>query len=199
MKVVGLTGGIGSGKSTVAKMFSDLGVAVYIADDEAKKLMQKDSNLKRNIQKLLGKEAYKGSNLNTTFIASKVFQDTELLAKLNAIVHPAVGKDFNSWKNKQSGIYVLKEAAILFENGGYKICDKTILVIASEKTRMQRILKRDNSTREEILARMANQWPDEKKIKLADLVIDNEENVDNTRFQVAEMHQKLLKIFHYKN
>ncbi len=196
MKVVGLTGGIGSGKSTVAKMFSELGVAVYIADDEAKKLMQKDRDLKRDIQQLLGKEAYKNAKLNTAYIASKVFQDKLLLEKLNAIVHPAVGKDFNTWKNKQSGIYVIKEAAILFENGGYKLCDKTILVTASEKTRIQRILKRDNSTREEILARIANQWADEKKIMLADLVIDNEENIDSTKLQVEEIHRKLLKFFY---
>jgi len=199
MKVVGLTGGIGSGKSTVAKMFHELGVAVYIADDEAKKLMQKDSVLIREIQQLLGEEAYKNTKLNRPYIATKVFQDKLLLEKLNAIVHPAVGKDFTAWKNKQRGVYVVKEAAILFENDGYTLCNKTILVIASVKTRIKRVMQRDKSTIEEIQTRIANQWTDEKKIKLADFVIDNEESISKTKLQVAEMHQKLLKIFHYKN
>lgn len=196
MKVVGLTGGIGSGKSTIAEMFKELGVSIYIADEEAKKLMQQDASLKQKIQQLLGEEVYKDGILNKKFIASKVFNNSELLQQLNALVHPAVGLHFEQWKNSQSGVYVIKEAAILFENGGYKQCDWTILVIASVETRIQRVLKRDATTKEEILARMQNQWTDERKSKLADLVIDNNQNIEKIRILVLKIHNQLLKEFH---
>ncbi|NCT19057.1 MAG: dephospho-CoA kinase [Flavobacteriaceae bacterium CG_4_8_14_3_um_filter_34_10] len=196
MKVVCLTGGIGSGKSTIAEMFKELGVSIYIADEEAKKLMQQNASLKQKIQQLLGEEAYKNGILNKKFIASKVFNNSELLQQLNALVHPAVGLHFEQWKRSQSGVYVIKEAAILFENGGYKQCDKTILVIAPVETRIQRVLKREATSKEEILARMQNQWPDERKIKLADIVIDNNQNLENIRIQVLKIHNQLLEKFH---
>ncbi|MDH7448275.1 dephospho-CoA kinase [Aquimarina sp. 2201CG14-23] len=190
MKIVGLTGGIGSGKSTVAKMFKKLGASIYIADDEAKKLMNEDDDVKKQILQLLGKESYVSGELNRPFIADKVFNDKSLLEKLNAIVHPAVANHFITWKQKQKGAYVIKEAAILFENSGYKQCDYTILVTAPEETRIERVLKRDHTTRTQVLARLKNQWLDSKKIPLADFVIINTK-LEETWLQVQQIHNKL--------
>ncbi len=190
MKVVGLTGGIGSGKSTVAKMFHQLGVPVYIADDEAKKLMHEDEALKKQITKLLGKESYVNGKLNRQYIADIVFNDTSKLADLNAIVHPAVANHFDVWKNQQTTTYVIKEAAVLFENEGYKQCDYIILVSAPLEQRIQRVLERDHTTREQILSRANNQWDDKQKIPLSDFVINNMD-LEETRRQVNKIHNKI--------
>ncbi|MBQ4821163.1 dephospho-CoA kinase [Aquimarina sp. MMG016] len=190
MVIVGLTGGIGSGKSTIAKMFKQLGVSVYIADKEAKKLMNDDESIKKQIKALLGKEAYSKEELNRAYIASKVFNDKSLLEKLNSIVHPAVEKHFRNWVSLQQGEYVIKEAAILFENDGYKHCDYTILVTAPEEIRIDRVLKRDHTTREEVLSRIKNQWDDMQKIPLADFVIHNN-NLEETENQVGKIHRKI--------
>ncbi|WP_299440527.1 dephospho-CoA kinase [uncultured Aquimarina sp.] len=191
MKVIGLTGGIGSGKSTVAKMFAKLGVPIYIADDEAKKMMNEDVNIKNQIKDLLGTKSYIKGELNRPFIADKVFNDKELLGKLNAIVHPAVATHFIAWKNEQKSNYVIKEAAILFENGGYKQCDYTVLVTAPKETRIERVLKRDNTTKSQVLARLKNQWEDSKKIPLADFVIINTK-LEETWLQVKKIHNKVI-------
>ncbi len=192
MKIIGLTGGIGSGKSTVAKMFSKLGVAVYIADDAAKKLMLQE-DIKLKIINLLGEEAFVNNELNKKYIAKKVFQDRTLLEQLNEIVHPAVALDFSEWVQNQNGAYVIKEAAILFENGGYKLCDKTILVKSKKILRLKRVLKRDKSTVSEIEARMKNQWTDTKKELLADFVIENNHGIKELKLQVESIHHKLLE------
>ena len=173
MKVVGLTGGIGSGKTFVSELFSKLGVPVYISDKKAKKLMHTDKKLIHSITKLFGKKAYVNNNLNREYIASKVFTDKKLLEKLNAIVHPAVANDFNKWKAKQNSKFVIKEAAILFETGSYKTCDKIILVTAPEAIRIERVRKRDNVTERTVKDRMNNQWPDNQKKMLSDYVINN--------------------------
>ncbi|WP_378187221.1 dephospho-CoA kinase [Aquimarina sp. W85] len=191
MKIVGLTGGIGSGKSTVAKMFENLGVPVYIADIEAKKIMHKDASVKHQVISLLGVNAYLDDSLNTGYIASKVFENKELLTKLNAIVHPAVALDFENWKKKQKTNYIIKEVAILFEKGAQKDCDYTILVTAPKKLRIQRILDRDRTTVEEIEQRMNNQWEDSKKIPLADFIITNVA-LKEVEKQVLELHQKFM-------
>ncbi|AXT50112.1 dephospho-CoA kinase [Aquimarina sp. BL5] len=190
MKVIGLTGGIGSGKSTVAKMFAELGVPIYIADDEAKKLMNEDVGVKNHIIDLLGVNSYTEQELNRSFIADKVFNNKELLEKLNAIVHPAVATHFTKWKSKQKSEYVIKEAAILFENDSYRQCDYTILVTAPKEIRIERVLKRDNTTRLQVLARMKNQWEDSKKTPLADFVIINT-NLEETWLQIKKIHNKL--------
>lgn len=190
MKVVGLTGGIGSGKSTVARMFEQLGVAVYIADIEAKKLMNEDESVKKQIIALLGNDSYINGELNRAYIANVVFNDSSKLLQLNAIVHPAVASHFDCWKSNQTGNYVVKEAAILFENEGHKQCDYTILVSAPIETRIQRVLKRDKTTREDILSRMNNQWEDALKIPLADFVIYNK-NIKDTENQVYKVHEKI--------
>ncbi|MEX2349586.1 MAG: dephospho-CoA kinase [Flavobacteriaceae bacterium] len=194
MKVVGLTGGIGSGKSTVAKMFKDLGVPVYIADKEAKELMHTPKVIQK-INTLLGESSYVNGVLNRPYIASKVFSDKNLLEKLNAIVHPEVKKHFKEWMKKQKGVYAIKEAAILFENGGYKECDATILVTAQESMRVRRVMQRDQISDEDVEARMKNQWTDAEKVKLADLIIENSEGMEELRLRVEVIHSKLLKMF----
>jgi dephospho-CoA kinase len=191
MMVVGLTGGIGSGKTTVAKMFSELGVAVYIADTEAKKLMNSSSHIKEQLIKTFGKQSYVDGALNREFIASVVFHDKSKLALLNGIVHPEVKKDFEGWMAKQESAYVIKEAAVLFENGSYKLCDYTILVTAPIEKRFERLMARDQSTKEAIQARMNNQWSDEQKLGIANYSIENSE-LGQTKAQVSIMHQILL-------
>lgn len=192
MKVLGLTGGIGSGKTTVANIFRELGVPVYIADDEAKKLMNSDPELKKEIIALFGDEAYQNGILNRKYIANRVFGNKELLDKLNAIVHPAVGKNFDHWKEDQPTGYVVYEAAILFEKGGYRKCDKNLLITAPRQVRIRRIISRDQATPAEIEARMNNQWPDEKKAELADFIINNKD-LGQTREEVRKIHQIMLE------
>lgn len=190
MKVVGLTGGIGSGKTTVTKMFSALGVPVYIADDEAKKLTNTSRIIREKLIALLGEEAYINDNLNRKFVADKIFNDKKLLETVNSIIHPEVAIHFEEWVNKQSGAYVIKEAAILFENGGYKKCDLVILVTAPEYVRIARVMKRDNTSKDKVEERIKNQWPDSKKIELADIVIDNID-LEDTQQLVNSIHLSL--------
>ncbi|QIE60724.1 dephospho-CoA kinase [Rasiella rasia] len=190
MKIVGLTGGIGSGKTTVAKMFQELGVPVYIADIEAKKLTNSSKIIHRKLTQLLGKEAYTDGVLNRVFVAKLVFNDATLLKAVNEIIHPKVAQHFKRWVKKQHGPYCVKEAAILFENGSYVDCDLTILVTAPVEERIRRVQQRDYNTREAIVARMNNQWSDEKKIKLADVVIHNLD-LASTKIQIKNLHAKL--------
>ena len=193
MKVIGLTGGIGSGKSTVARKFNELGVPVYIADDRAKSLMVKNPKIIKGIVKIFGDEAYLDGQLNRAFIASQVFSDKNLLQKLNNLVHPAVEKDFQSWilETKSSAGYVIKEAAILFENGGYKKCDSTILVTAPKEERIQRVIERDHTNRQAVLDRINNQWSDSKKVVLADFIIRNMD-FKKTSLIINKIHNKII-------
>jgi len=191
MKIIGLTGGIGSGKSTIAQMFGDLGVPVYHSDKRGKDLMVSSQKARKEIVSLLGEEAYLDDQLNASYIAGKVFGDRKMLAKLNAIVHPLVRKDFISWAKEQQYPYVIQEVAILFENGNQDFYDRIILVTAPEKIRVERILKRDGLSKEKILERMGNQWPDSKKMPLSDFVIRNE-NLAETRLKVEGIHGRLL-------
>lgn len=190
MKIVGLTGGIGSGKTTVAKMFTELGVPVYIADIEAKKLTNSSSVIRRKLIKLLGEETYLNGSLNRKYVADKIFTDEALLNAVNAIIHPKVAAHFKKWVLNQKSNYVIKEAAILFENGSYKECDVVILVTAPKALRIERIKNRDNATLSEIEQRMGNQWSDSQKKKLANIVIENIE-MEATRKQVESIHRSL--------
>ncbi|WP_411030986.1 dephospho-CoA kinase [Spongiimicrobium sp. 3-5] len=191
--IVGLTGGIGSGKTTVAKMFKALGVPVYNSDKEAKRLMRSSKKVKKAILQLFGDEAYLDKKLNKTYISSKVFKDPNLLEQLNGIVHPAVRKHFLSWKSRQKSPYVIQEAAIIFEIGSQNNYDRIILVTSPESTRIQRVIDRDGSTREKVLNRINNQWPDEEKIVLADFIVSNTD-LEKTRNMVNDIHVQLLKI-----
>lgn len=169
---VGLTGGIGSGKTTVSKLIRILGYPVYEADVEAKKIISEDLSVKAKIINLLGEEAYDGTKYNRLFVAQKVFNDKALLQGLNDIVHPAVAKHFKNWKESHSNSeYVFQEAAILFENGSYLKFDKTILITSPEAIRVKRVMKRDNLSHKEVMARINNQWSDDKKMELADFSI----------------------------
>ena len=193
MKIIGLTGGIGSGKTTVAKLFKELGVPVYNSDLRGKKLMKNSKEIRTAVIDLLGKDSYVLERLNKKYIADKVFSNKELLQKLNSIVHPAVRKDFMRWAKKKKTPYVIQEAAILFENGSYNNFDKIILVKAPKDVRLERIIARDNGSKEEILARMENQWDDSKKIPLSDYIIENID-LDQTKLQVEQIHRQLTKI-----
>ena len=192
MKVLGLTGGIGSGKTTVAGFFKELGIPVFIADEEAKELMNKDEEVKAAIIALFGEKVYRDGLPDRKLIASMVFSDKEKLEQLNGIIHPAVARHFETWKKTVNAPYVIYEAAILFEKGGYRKCDFNVLVTAPYDRRIERLLKRDNSTLEEIEARMGHQWSDEKKAKLADFIIENKE-LSNTRQAVHKLHETLLQ------
>lgn len=191
---VGLTGGIGSGKTTVGAMFEDLGIPVYNSDIEAKKLMRSSDKIKKGIIALLGKEAYPAGVPDNGFIAGHVFGNEAQLEKLNAIIHPVVKKDFVHWvKQHDEAPYVVQEAAILFENGSYRMHDRMILVCAPHEVRIQRIKERDGSSRQAIEARTAHQWDDDRKARLADYVIENLDP-EKTRSEVGRIHRELLKI-----
>ena len=192
MKIIGLTGGIGSGKTTVANFFKDLGVPVFIADIEAKKLMNTSTVLINKIKQEFGNEAYVDDSLNRAYIAQQVFNNKKALAKLNSLVHPEVRNAFDNWiKDYKNAPYVIYEAAIIFELGRAHEFDKIILVTAPKVDRMQRLLERDDTTVDAIEARMNNQWSDDKKKALADVVISNI-ILENTEKQVKDFHKKMI-------
>jgi dephospho-CoA kinase len=172
-KIIGLTGGIGSGKTSIAKHFMSLVVPVYIADDEARKIMQSEAIIKA-LKMNFGDSVFDGNSLNREKLAAIVFNDPEKLSALNAIVHPAVKEHFQKWlvAHKKAEI-VIYEAAILFESGSYKMCDSIITVTAPVESRIQRVIKRDNSSREAVLKRINAQWTDEQRASKSDYVIEN--------------------------
>jgi dephospho-CoA kinase len=177
MKKIGITGSIGSGKSTVTKLFATLGIPVYDADSRAKTLMVSSPTLISNIQHLFGAEAYlSDGSLNRTFIAQEAFHNKQLLTQLNALVHPAVFDDFDQWCAQQSpATYVIKEAALMFESDSYKQLDEVIVVTAPETLRIQRTIARDGLTAEAVIARMKNQLSEDEKRKRAQYEIINDE------------------------
>jgi len=192
MKIIGLTGGIGSGKSTVAQMFKALGVPVYIADDEAKKLTNQSKIIKRKLTQLLGQETYINGVLNKKYVAERIFTNKDLLKATNEIIHPKVAQHFNRWVKKQKGIYCIKEAAILFENDSYKNYDATILITCPKKIRIERVLKRGNISKEDLENRIKNQWTDAIKEKLANYVIENID-LEATQKKAQKIHNILSK------
>ncbi len=172
--LVGVTGGIGSGKSVVCRLFEILGVPVYHADDRGKWLLENDDELKKGVIKTFGKESYVEDKLNRGHLA-KSFHDESTLEKLNKLVHPAVARDFSEWVLGLPGEILIKEAALLFETGSYRQLDKTILVTAPESIRIDRVLKRDKfRSREEVLQIIDKQWGEDRKKELADYVIKND-------------------------
>ncbi|MDR3272244.1 MAG: dephospho-CoA kinase [Flavobacteriaceae bacterium] len=191
MKIIGLTGGIGAGKTTVAQLFEKRGYGVYNSDIKAKELMTVDFQLKRQLIDLLGEEAYIGSELNKKWIAEKIFSDAELLKKQNALVHAAVRKDFAAWTRRQKGSFCVKEASILFESESYKSCDYTVVVTAPDEIRLRRAVLRDKAAMEEIKKRMKYQFSQEKLIELADFQIINNEDLEKLKTRVDELIQKI--------
>ena len=189
-KVIGLTGGIGSGKTTVSKMFKSLGVPVYNADLEAKKLMQSSFELKQKIKQLLGNQAYNGNQINKAFISKNIFNNPKLLAKMNALVHPEVAKHYKHWLSKQSAIYVVKEVAILFEIGAEDEFDYVLTVTAPESLCIQRVIQRDQTTEKGIRAIMSNQLDTSVKVLKSDFVIHNID-IENSLKQVYDIHNEI--------
>ena len=192
MMVIGLTGGIGSGKSTIAKEFATLGISVFNSDEQAKVLIATDAQVKKRIIAAFGEEAYQNGEYNRAYIAQIVFNNSEKLAILNGIVHPALAKYFNQWAKKQTSPYVLKEAAILFESGSYKDCDYIITVTAPEEVRIARVMARDHCTETQVRARMAQQWSDAQRIALSNAVIENID-LENAKKEVRRIHFQLCQ------
>lgn len=191
-KIVGLTGGIGSGKTTIANEFRNAGIPVYIADDRAKQMLD-TPQIQAKIKAEFG-DITSGGLVDRAQLASLVFNHPQRLQKLNNIVHPAVKEDFVRWLDEHSGHpFVIREAAILFESGTYKDCDFIITVSAPLETRIERVVNRDGSTREQVLARINNQWTDKQREALADAVITNI-NVDQTRLEVQKILKKLKNL-----
>lgn len=188
---VGLSGNIGSGKSTVAKLFETIGIPVFYADIEAKEAYY-NSEIKSKIISLLGKEAYlSDTQINKVFIAEKIFQDSTLLKGINQIIHPFVHKQWHHFVDKHHDKpYVIMEAAILHEGGSYKNFDNIILVTAPEELRIERVMQREKCSKEEVIKRIAKQWPEEKKKALSDYCIINDQNHSLIQ-QVIDIHQKL--------
>lgn len=195
MLKVGITGGIGSGKTTVCKLFETLGIPIYYADDRAKAIMIANKKLIAGLKAEFGNETYlEDGSLNRSYIAGIVFSDKSKLEKLNALVHPAVRIDGDNWFEAQSDKpYALKEAALHFETGGYKLLDKMITVFAPEKVRIERVMKRDNVTAEAVKARIDKQLPDSEKMKKADFIIYNDGS-KSLIDQVLAIHQTLIAL-----
>lgn len=172
-KIVGLTGGIGSGKTTIANYFKAAGIPVYIADDEARKIMESPEII-AEIKEVFGSAIFENDILNRKKLAEIVFDKPEKLEKLNAIIHPVVKKHFSEWVlNHKKAAFVIYEAAILFESGSYKNCDYIITVTAPIESRIKRVIQRDKTTRENVLKRMEMQWKDEQRASKSDYVIEN--------------------------
>lgn len=191
---IGITGGIGSGKTTVCDIFSTLGIPIYNSDERAKQIMVQNTMVVNAIIAQFGKSIYfEDGALNRKLLSEIVFNDSEHLKKLNAIVHPVVFEDMINWyaENKDHK-YVLQEAAIMYESGSYKLLDKTILVFADQEIRIERVMKRDKMTRAEVLARIEKQMPETEKLKLADFVIYN--NGESLIDQVIELHKTILEL-----
>jgi dephospho-CoA kinase len=193
MLKIGLTGGIGSGKTTVAKIFETLGIPVYYADDEAKRIMNEDEALKMSIIENFGASSYINGSLNRSFISGKVFDNPAKLALLNALVHPATIRDSLEWMKRQHAPYAVKEAALIFESGMEAQLDYVIGVSAPEELRITRIMGRGSLKREEVLKRMENQMDEEKKIGMCNFVITNDEK-QAILPQVLSLHQVLLTL-----
>lgn len=188
--LIGITGGIGSGKSIACKVFRTFGIPTYDADSRARWLMNHDEHLRAEVKGLFGVESYKNGELDRTYIGQRAFHSPELLEKLNSLVHPAVAKDFETWvQDNLSHPYLVKEAALLFETGSYTQLDQTVLVTAPEDVRIARVLKRDpHRTRQDVEAIMARQMDEEAKKKLADHVLVND-GQHMLLPQILELHE----------
>lgn len=195
MLKIGITGGIGSGKTTVCKVFELLGVPVFYADDVAKSIMYTDPILKSGVIDAFGENSYTQSGeLNRSYISSLVFNDKHKLEKLNSLVHPAVFRAFDSWVlSQKEASYIIKEAALLYESDAYKMCDQSILVISPIETRISRVKARDGISAEDIQLRMNRQFSDEQKMKFADHILINDER-QLLIPQIIQLHQQFLTI-----
>ncbi|MBR2025907.1 MAG: dephospho-CoA kinase [Alistipes sp.] len=188
MKKIAICGGIGSGKSTVCQMFAERGVAIYDSDSRAKALMNESEPLRKALMAEFGAECYEGGVLNRPYLAQRVFASPEQLAKLNAIVHPAVKEDFLRWAEEQSGDYVILESAILYESGFDSLVDKVVAVLAPLPLRIERAMQRDGASREQIEARIKAQMSDDELMARADFAIVN--------FQLEDVEKDVVELNH---
>lgn len=196
--IVGLTGGIGSGKTTVAKIFQQIGIPVFVADEVSKALLDTNLQLQAQLVDLLGEELLLDGRVNRAFMANKIFNDEDLLRQANALIHPAVAEAFVNWYNSQEAPYVLREAAILFESESHVDCDKVIVVLAPEDLRLKRVMTRSGETASQVKSRMSKQWPQEKKAALADFLIHND--LEQMLIpQVLQVHESLIHISNQKS
>ena len=190
MKIIGLTGGIGAGKSTISKIFMDNGIPVYNSDNKAREIMNKNIDLKNKIILSFGKQSYQNEKLNKAYISKIIFDNKLELNKINSLVHPFVHDDFYKWIKKTPSNYIIYESALIFETGSYKKNDFNILVISDLDKKIERVCKRDNLSKIEVLKRINNQWDDEKKISLCDYKIFN-----NSRYESKTQTLKIIEIF----
>lgn len=190
---LGITGGIGSGKTSVCRVFGVLNIPVFSADKEASGIMENDSEVRNNLNLIAGTDLYQEGSLDRMKLASLIFNNRMILEKVNKLVHPAVFQRFISWTQMQGSPYVIMEAAILFESGGQKYVDKVATVVAPVEQRIDRVIQRNRHTRDQVLDRMKNQIDDESRIRQSDYVISNAEN-DMVIPAVLQIHAEILKL-----
>lgn len=188
---LGITGGIGSGKTSVCRVFNVLGIPFFSADPEAKQIMESDTTIMKRINSIAGKDLYEKGSLNRMELARLIFNDNSLLEKVNSLVHPVVFDHFRQWEARQNSPYVIMEAAILFESGADKLVDRIATIVAPIEERVNRVKHRNNLSREQVLERMRNQMDDESRIKLSDYVIYNSEN-DMIIPAILKIHEDIL-------
>lgn len=191
MKKVAVTGGIGTGKTTVSKLFEKIGIPVFNSDEIAKELMHNDKQLQAEIIKVFGDESYINNELNRAYLSDVVFNDEALLDKINSIVHPYVAKEFNQWLLNQKSDYILYESAIIFENNSEDVFDKIICVIAPEEDVISRVMKRNNFSRNKVISIIKNQLPDQIKRKKSDYIVENINKSDLTE-KIMEIHNMII-------
>jgi dephospho-CoA kinase len=195
---LGVTGGIGSGKSTVCKVFNTLGISVYSSDPEAQKIMNSDSEIIKKINSIAGRNLYSTGVLDRQELAALIFNNKSLLEKVNSVVHPAVAAHFKQWTMEQASPYIIMESAILFESGASRHVDRIATVVAPEEERISRVIERNRLTREQVIERIRNQMNDEERIKLSDYVISNSEN-DMIIPSVLKIHEDILSSLNLHN
>jgi dephospho-CoA kinase len=195
---LGVTGGIGSGKTSVCKVFKLLGIPVFSADRVAKEIMDQDENIKGKINSIAGKDLYRNGSLDRMTLASLIFNNNELLESVNSLIHPLVFESFTCWERNQTAPYVIMEAAILFESGASKLVDKIATIVAPEEERVNRVTLRNTLSREQVLERMKNQLDDQTRIRLSDYVIFNSEN-DMIIPAILGIHEDILKSIKHFN
>lgn len=188
---LGITGGIGSGKSTVCRVFNVLGVPVFSADEEARFIMETDPGMKKDLEELAGHDLYAGGQLDRKKLASLIFNDRRLLDRVNALVHPRVFSRYLEWCEKQPADYVIFETAILFESGAEKYVDKTLAVAAPLEERIERVMGRNQMSRDQVMERVKNQMSEEEILKRSDYIIDNSEDIMIIP-QVMDIHNRIL-------
>lgn len=194
MRKIGVTGGIGSGKSTVCKVFEVLGIPVYYADDRARALILSDPRIQKGYKELFGEKVYENGQLNRKLVADKIFSERSLLEKVNRLVHPVVREDFTQWVERREAPYVIEEAAVLLESGGQDLLDRVVVVSAPESLRVQRVAKRDGISEAKVRERIKNQWTDQQRREMADyeILADDQHLVVP---QVLEIHAELKRIW----